>query len=33
MFDMLKNLMGVFEYRFWTKWLPDTQESLGKTNI
>ncbi len=22
MFDMLKNLMGVFEYRFWTKWLP-----------
>lgn len=22
MFDMLKNLMGVFQYRFWTKWLP-----------
>lgn len=22
MFDMLKNLMHVFEYRFWTKWLP-----------
>lgn len=30
MFDMLKNLMGVFRYRFWTKHLPRHSRKPGK---
>nr|WP_319397250.1 hypothetical protein [uncultured Desulfobacter sp.] len=32
MFDMLKNVMGVFRYRFWTKGLHKSLNELPKIN-
>lgn len=32
MFDMLKNVMGVFRYRFWTKGLPRHSRKPAKNN-